>query len=372
MRVLYVSLDYTPHDHRFLEALGRSGNVVHYLRLQDDGRALERRPLPEGVELMTGWRPRRVLSLIESPSVVRFLRQQLPQLGPDIVHAGPIQIGAGLVAAAGSHPLVSMSWGSDLLRGARRGWGRWMASYALRRSDVLVCDCQAVRLKAVELGMDPERIAVFPWGVDLDHFSPGRPARLRGELGWDTAFVVLSTRAWERAYGVDILVRAFIQAAAGVTDLRLLLLGNGTLEDRLRRQLDQAGLTDRVSFRGQVGYEALPDVYRSADVYLSASRSDGSSISLLEAMACGLPALVSDIPGNREWVTPGQTGWWFRDGDDSALAAAIVQASQTRGTLPELGRRARQVAEARADWRANFNILLRAYEQARQVAGVVA
>ncbi len=89
-------------------------------------------------------------------------------------------------------------------------------------------------------------------------------------------------------------------------------------------------------------------------------------------MASGRPALVSDIPGNREWVTPGQTGWWFRDGDSSALADAIVQASQARGTLPELGHQARQVAEARADWRVNFKILLQAYEQARQVAGVVA
>ncbi len=225
MRVLYVSLDYTPHDHRFLEALGRSGNVVHYLRLQDDGRALERRPLPEAVQLVKGWRLRRAMSWIEAPRLVSFLRQQLPGLGPDIVHAGPIQKAAGLAAAAGSHPLVSMSWGSDLLHGARRGWGRWMAGYTLRRTDVLVCDCLAVRQKAVELGMDPERIAVFPWGVDLDHFSPGRPARLRGDLGWDAAFVVLSTRAWEPAYGVDVLVRAFIQAAAGVPGSPAVALG---------------------------------------------------------------------------------------------------------------------------------------------------
>ena len=63
-------------------------------------------------------------------------------------------------------------------------------------------------------------------------------------------------------------------------------------------------------------------MYRAADLYLSASHSDGSSVSLMEALGCGLPVLVSDIPGNREWVTDGEQGWLFPDGDDAAAVAA--------------------------------------------------
>jgi hypothetical protein len=107
--------------------------------------------------------------------------------------------------------------------------------------------------------------------------------------------------------------------------------------------------------------------YRIADLYLSASHSDGTSISLLEAMACGRPALVSDIPGNREWVQPGVNGWLFPDGDEKALAQAIVRAVDQRQQLPEMGRAAREIAEQRADWERNFQELLKAYGLALEI-----
>jgi glycosyltransferase involved in cell wall biosynthesis len=82
-------------------------------------------------------------------------------------------------------------------------------------------------------------------------------------------------------------------------------------------------------------------------------------------MACGKPALVSDIPGNREWVKPGENGWWFRDGDEADLARAILEAVSARARLPEMGKAARCTAEQRADWEKNFPLLLEAYQWIR-------
>jgi glycosyltransferase involved in cell wall biosynthesis len=145
------------------------------------------------------------------------------------------------------------------------------------------------------------------------------------------------------------------------------MLGNGSQAGLLRRILATGGLNNtsdypRLLFPGQIGYEDLPRYYRSADLYISASHSDGTSISLLEAMACGCPVLVSDIPGNREWVQPGENGWLFPDGDAQALGQAIIQAVEQRGRLPEMGKAARKTAELRADWKLNFPQLERAFE----------
>jgi glycosyltransferase involved in cell wall biosynthesis len=85
---------------------------------------------------------------------------------------------------------------------------------------------------------------------------------------------------------------------------------------------------------------------------------------LLEALACGRPAIVSAIPGNREWIIPGVQGWLFPDGDDEALAQAILGALDQRDRLIEMGREARTLAEARADWSVNFQNLLHAYQLA--------
>jgi glycosyltransferase involved in cell wall biosynthesis len=120
---------------------------------------------------------------------------------------------------------------------------------------------------------------------------------------------------------------------------------------------------DRVTFPGPVSQAELPSYYHSADLYISASHSDGTSISLLEALASGTPALVSDIPGNCEWIEPGVHGWWFTDGDPQALAEMIdyAQGIRNRRSFPVLSAACRDLAEQRADWKINFPHLLDAY-----------
>ncbi len=369
MRILYFSRDYTPHDHRFLTALAETSHDVYFLRLEDRGLGLEKRPLPDRIKPIDGWAIGRPFLARDIPRSLLFLRRLLDRLQPDLVHAGPVQKPAGLIAAAGFHPLVSMSWGSDLLLEARQGLGRAAAKYTLKRSDVLVCDCQAVRTAAEGLGMPADRIVVFPWGVDLARFSPGEANSLRKTLGWESNLVVLSNRAWEPLYGVDDVVEAFIRASDSAPKLRLILLGDGSQAERLRSRIEEAGLCGKVHFGGQVQNDALPEYYRAADLYVTASHSDGSSVSLMEAMASGLPALVSDIPGNREWVTPGEQGWQFEDGKPDALAVGLRRAVDHKAELAALGQRARRRAEEKADWSVNFGILLEAYDLARAGKG---
>ncbi len=302
------------------------------------------------------------------PALWVDLRKVLSRLKPDVVHAGPIQSAAFLAALSGFQPLVSMSWGSDLLVDAdRTRWMNWVTRYTLRRTKVLVGDCQAVRRKAQALGFAGERVALFPWGVDLKHFTPGPANDLRSRLGWEEAFVLLSLRSWEPIYGVDVLVRAFARAALQIPELRLLLLGGGSQAAMLRRLLAQNNLNERVYFGGHVTQESLPHFYQAADVYLSASHSDGSSVSLMEALASGLPGLVSDIPGNQEWIVPGVQGWLFPDGNEDALVEGILQAYRQRSRLAELGKASRRLAEQRADWTENFKGLLKAYDLATRM-----
>jgi glycosyltransferase involved in cell wall biosynthesis len=276
---------------------------------------------------------------------------------PDLIHAGPIQRSAFLAALTGFHPLVSMSWGYDLLHDAQiNPFWRWATRYTLHHSAVLVGDCDTIRQLAISFGMLNERIVTFPWGIDLHHFN----ARTleRSNVG---TFNVLSTRGFEPIYGIDVIARAFVIAAHKRPELRLTLLGNGSQAASIRQIFLIGAVYDRVDFPGKVTYVDLPNYYHKADLYISASHSDGTSISLLEAFACNTPAIVADIPGNREWITSGENGWLFPDGDAEALAAAILNAMERRQNLPEMGRKARQLAEQRADWIMNFPQLEKAY-----------
>ncbi|MEN4013006.1 MAG: glycosyltransferase [Chloroflexota bacterium] len=365
MKILYFSRDYTPHDHRFLSALAETAHSVYFLRLERQKRQLESRPLPARVEQVAwgggqapaGWR--------DYPRLLRGARRVIRKIKPDVIHAGPVQSAGFLAALSGFRPLVTMSWGSDLLMDAdRSAWMRWVTRYTLARSTVLAGDCRAVQDKAAAFGFPPERVVLFPWGVDLQRFQPGRAADLRARLGWQDAFVVLSLRTWEPLYGVDVLVRGFARAARQRPQLRLLLLGGGSQAGLLRSILQQQGVLEQVYFGGQINGDELPVYYQAADVYVSASHSDGSSVSLMEALASGLPALVSDIPGNREWITTGQDGWLFPDGDDQAITAGILRALDLGRQLAEVRSAARALAEQRANWQINFQRLLAAYDLA--------
>ena len=351
MRVLYLSRGGNPHDRRFLTALAEAEYEVSFLPMEVPAES-ERGMVPGSVEL---------IEIDEELSSER-LKEMIVRVQPDLVHAGPIHTGAYVAAQAGWHPLVSMSWGSDLLRDAIEGEGKAIAQQTLSGSDVLVCDSEAGREAAVGLGMHSDRIFVFPWGVDLGRFFPGTDHNLREQLGWQDHFVLLSTRAWEPLYGVDVLIDAFIRAARSESSLRLLLLGKGSQAQELINRIEKAGLVDRVHMPGQIEASHLPTYYRSSDLYISTSHSDGTSVSLLEAMACGLPVIVSDIPSNREWVKSEVNGWLFEDGNSNGLAARILEVSTTQRS--EVGAAARGIAERRADWSVNFPRLLEAYDMA--------
>ena len=367
MKIIHFARDYTPHDHRFLEKMAATGHEVFYLRLENSGRAYEDRALPEGVTQIPWAGGQRLYSRKDGPRLVRGLRRVIREYQPDIIQAGPVQTAALLTALTGFKKLVTMSWGYDLLIDIRKSWA-WQqaARFTLQRSAAFVGDCRTIRDLAVENGMAADRIVTFPWGANIRKYHPGDPLAnpIRTRRGWgEDVFVLLSTRSWSPLYGVEDLARAFIRAADRHPDLRLLMLGGGPLAPQIHSLIQGAGLTDRVHFPGQVSQNELPEYYRAADLYISTSHSDGTSISLLEAFASGLPVLLSDIPGNREWVTkPGETGWLFQDGDAADLERQLDHVLAQRDELPGMRIRARALAEARGDWEKNFPALLQAWD----------
>ncbi len=372
-KVLYFSYDYTPHDHRFLRALAREPTFQpYYLRLQQGPRRLESRPIPQGVTVVRWVGGRAPFRWQDLPRYTADLRRVLRRVQPDLVHAGPLTSAAFLAAWVGAAPLVAMSWGSDLLREAEQDFfRRLLVRFVLRRAEVLVTDNRVVARRARALGLPRSTpVTVFPWGVDLQHFTPraGLRAHVRALLGWQKAFVVLHTRSWEPVYGVDVMARAFVQAAQQEPRLRLLLVGGGSQAALLRRIFAEGGVQERVHWTGPLPNDELVGYYQAADVYVSASYSDGSSVSLMEALASGVPVLVSDIPSNREWVAPGQEGDLFPPGDASALARALLRiARQTPQALSRMQRAARLRAEAQANWERNVQRLWDAYRWALAV-----
>jgi glycosyltransferase involved in cell wall biosynthesis len=287
----------------------------------------------------------------------------------DVIHAGPIPSVAATVAKITDAPLVVMSWGSDiLLSAATSAEERQRAIEALQRADVILGDCRAV-IKVIKSWIPQLATPYiqFPWGLDLSRFHelPKEAARdLRGSLHWEGKTVFISTRSWEDIYGVDRLIQAFAMVSARLPGTRLLLLSDGSMRERVHGAIAAYGLEDLVHCPGRIDESALPAWFGAADVYVSTAICDGTSVSLLEAMACRLPVVVHDRYGNTEWIANGTNGWLADCLDVRSIASGMEQAVKSPELWANIGDRNRQDVWDKADWDKNSLRLSEAYEVA--------
>ena len=357
MRIIYFSKSYTPHDYRFLSSLSKTDHEVFYLKLEANQRQVEDRPVPENIQQILWAGGRGEFHWRDVPRLTFDLRRLSKEIQPDLIHAGPIQNCAFIAALSGFRPILAMSWGYDLVMDAdKSAWMRWVTRYTLKRSAFFVSDADVSREKAVVFGMNPERTVIFPWGTDIEYFVPRKAANSNRK-----SITLFCSRTWESIYGVDILAKAFVKVANVNPDVNLVLLGGGSQGARIRQILMSGGVMERVHFGGHVTQADLPRWYHMADLYISPSHVDGSSVTLMEALASGLPCLVSDIAGNQEWIEDGVNGWLFRDGDVDDLVEKILNAIKNRKSFKKIGEAARKTAEQKADWRKNFGKLLEVY-----------
>jgi glycosyltransferase involved in cell wall biosynthesis len=244
-------------------------------------------------------------------------------LQPDLVH-GHYITSNGLWAAASGHPRVVLTaWGSDILLTPHKNkFWRALTQWTLRRAQLITADSDDV-LQAVARYQPMAKLHEISWGADTDRFSPARQAR----PAWPVHCV--SLRAWERNYQIDRIIDAYAKAKEAEPQQlgTLHLLGGGSLEAMLRRQVDQLGLTQDVVFHGRLNEDAMLAVMQRCAVSISLPLSDATSVSLLESMACGLAMLVSDLPANRQWVN--DQGGRMVDASNPAGNSASNPASNT-------------------------------------------
>lgn len=362
MKILYFTLGYSTHDHRFLKAISENGHEVFFVQLEGNTRQVESRSVPENVNQVIWKGGRKPFKWISLPKLVLDFRRVVKEIKPDLIHAGPIQTCAFIAVLSGFRPILTMSWGFDLMDDVHKSkWMEWVTRYTLRRSTFFTSDANVTRDMAVQYGMNPEKTIVFPWGVDLEHFKPSSSF-----IPHPSSFTLFCNRSWEIRYGMDVLARAFVKVAQQKDNVDLILLNSGSQGKYIRNILQSGGVLDLVTFGGQVSQSDLPRWYHMADIYISPSHVDGSSVSLMEALGCGIPCLVSDIPANKEWVFENENGWLFRDGDADHLAEKILAAMDQREKLPALGASARRTAESRADWKKNSAVLMNIYKNLKK------
>jgi glycosyltransferase involved in cell wall biosynthesis len=285
-------------------------------------------------------RPRR--TPVGAAAHVRWIRRLCREETPDVVHAHWLCGFAALAAVADASPLVAMAWGSDVLRAGRV---KTLANrIALRRARLALADSGAVLDRMVALGARPDTARLVSWGVDLEAFTPpSEPrTRLRARLGLGAGPVVLSPRSLTPVYNPATIMAAFERVRARVPDAQLVL------KHMSAGPPPALAAGEGVHVVGHVPYARMADYYRAADVCVSIPSSDSAPRSVWEAMACGCPVVLSDLPWVREQIEPAVDALLVPV-DAGAVGAALTRVLTDPALARRLGQRGRALVEARHD-----------------------
>ena len=268
-------------------------------------------------------------------------------LSAALAYRGPI-----VVSAVGSDVMLHTEW-----TGLKRRLREMVVRYVCRRAAVVNTVSAALDEELIRLGVPASKLFRLPFGVNTQRFCAAedmpRPAAAR----------FICTRRHEALYEVGTVIDALAILRATGRDFHCTLTGEGSLWEDHQQRARSAGLEDHVTFTGHLPYADLPELLRGADVYISASRRDGTSVSLLEAMAAGLLPVVSRIPANTPWVEHGRTGLLFDVGNAEQLAQALATAMDDAQLRDRAFRENRPRVEREADMHHNMERLAAVLER---------
>ena len=281
------------------------------------------------------------------------LRGAIDNPGP--ILAGPLNsVTPDLVGL--ENRLVGLSWGFDLLEMHRRGEDlSW-----LTQLNAVIVDSTATHEIALRSGLAPAKVHTIPWGVDLELFSKTGVTADLSRWGVPRSVInVLSLRAHEPTYRVADIIDAFSQVLETTPTAHLIIGNDGSTRVDLENQVAAQGITKEVTFIGSLPESEIPPLIRACNLYVTASEVDGSSVTLLQAMSCGVPVVASDTPGNRDWVQDRETGRLFATGsvDDLARALRTALNPSNADCATRMAAGARDRVRTKADWSQNSTAL---------------
>lgn len=245
-------------------------------------------------------------------------------------------------------PFMVTLHGSDLRMALEKGgFLKRVFISVCRNSAHIQCVSEVQRNEIERLGIESKKISIIPMGIEKDFREAGLRRKKKGQ---DQSITVLSNRNLLPIYNVSQLIRAIPLVLQEEPAIRFVIAGDGQDREKLQREAKDLEIEPWVHFMGTVPHEKMPDLLSEADIYVSTSLYDGTSVSLLEAMGAGAFPVVTDIPANREWIEDAKNGFLFPVHDEKILAEKILHAICDKELLGRVGELNRAIVEEKALW----------------------
>ncbi len=314
-----------------------------------------------------------VRELIQMKATARRLEEVIGHVRPDILHAHSPVLNAFPAMQVGRRhgiPVVyevrafwedaAVDHGTSTAGGPRYRATRYLETVALRRADAVTTICEGLRTDILDRGVPPEKVTVIPNAVDVEAFSAGNDpgSALIRQLGLENATVLGFIGSFYAYEGLDLLLEALPRVMASLPLVKVLLVGGGREEEKLKALSRELGIDDHVIFTGRVPQDQVMGYYDLVDLLVYPRRSMRlteivTPLKPLEAMAQGRILLASNVGGHRELIDDGKTGYLFEADRVEDLARRVVDVLQRKTEWPGIRAAGRKFVEEERNWRAS-------------------
>ncbi len=357
MRILFLAGTNSIHSHRWANYFAHAGHEVHVVSF---ARTIQ--------PILPSIRYREIISSLPFPlsafAHARIVKRIAQEVRPDVLHAHSAGIYGFVALLAGFHPFVLTAWGTDVLLNPRAFLKRLIVKRILRAADLITTDGENTAKAMARLGADPRKIKRILFGTDIEKFRPRPETKKEGPPR------IISIRSLEPVYDIETLLRAAAIVLGPFPHAEFVIAGDGSERARLEALAKDLGVANSIRFIGKISAEQAPLELAAADVYVSTSLSDsGLAASTAEAMASGLPVVVTDSGDNRKWVEDGSTGSPQAGGfvvpcrNPEALAKKLTSLLQDKGARQSFGAHNRRVIEERNSYSREMEKMNRLYEE---------
>ncbi|GLH64253.1 glycosyltransferase [Parageobacillus sp. G301] len=352
MKVLLLAPSKSIHTHKWALFYQEQGIDVKVVTFKDhyspeNAKEVETIVLPK-------WLPGK-LSYI---STVSTLKKVLSSFQPDILHSHYVSSYGFVGAIAGYHPFYVSVWGRDIYQFPKQNTlNRKIVEYTLKKADVI---CSTSHVMAQETKKYTNKaVEVTPFGVDITKFKPLPKAEEKREV------TIGTVKALSDKYGIADLIKAFAKIRNDYPNTNLLIVGDGPQRKEYELLAEQLGVRDVTTFTGRVPNTDVPKYINKMDIFAVPSTEDSESfgVAAVEAMACGVPVVVSNVGGLPEVVKDGITGLVVPKESPEKLAEAFETLLRDPSLRSKMGEKGILHVKEHYNWIENASRMLHLYKQ---------
>jgi len=281
------------------------------------------------------------------------IKKTIKNMKPDILHAHYISTYGIIGYFVKYRPFVVSVWGTDIYERIKNPIINFFVRRTLANADAVLSNSKTMACHTRKF--TNKKIYFTPFGVDLSNFFPAKKKD-------NARFVVGTARRLAPIYGIKYLIEAFASFLKKAPCAKLLIVGDGPQKSELIELAKKLEIGDSVLFLGFVHHPNVPEIVKQMDVFCMPSEREGFGVAALEAQACGIPVIASNVGGLPEAIAQNKTGFLIEPKNPEAIAEKLLFFYSNPVARKKMGREARKFVAKHYNWDENIKIIENIYK----------